>query len=170
MSGTGKEKTTNLLIKLRVQGYEAKTSTGGRRRRQGHQDSKDFFHVNKKKLQYHLKTQTAIKLLGHSNWVSMTCGASGRCLPPGESATPGLVLGTGDTSMDSVAGVFPRPGQRPGGLVLATVDLKNFHFPLGPEVSPLTSLTHSGPYSSPILFSSNDHQTLEHKFSLEFQA
>ena len=82
----------------------------------------------------------------------------------------GLVIATGDTSVDSVAGVFPRPGQRPGGLVLATVDLKNIHYPLVPEVSSSTSLTHSKPYSYQILLSSDDHQTLEHKFSSEFQA
>ena len=108
--------------------------------------------------------------VGVDDWVSMTCGASGRCLPLASQRLRGLVLATGDTSVDSVAGVFPRPGQRPGRLVLATVDLKNFHFPLGPKVSSSTSLTHSEPYSSPFLFSSNDHWTLEHKFSSEFQA
>ena len=56
-----------------------------------------------------------------------------------------LVLAIGDTSVDSVAAVFPRPGHRPGGLVLATVDSEDFHYPLVPEVSPSTSLTHSEP-------------------------
>jgi len=107
--------------------------------------------------------------VGVVDWVSMTCGASGRCLPLASQRLRGLVFATGDTSVDSVAGVFPRPGQRPGGLILATVDLKNFHYPLGPEVSPPTSSTHSGPYSFRILSSSNDHRTLEHKFSSEFQ-